>query len=386
MRVLKICLNTWEKESRDQRELNVCKELEMDTVVLAKGNADDRGREEYVNGFRVYRYTTRPISNVPTLVNRIISIFQWAKYASELRADIITGHDIGGWTIGWISLLFRQKDKPLLVYDSHEFELGRNTKRNRIQIAFLKFWEKKVIEKSVFTIVVNDSIADELVDMYKLKKRPVVVRNIPDRWDIDPLICKQIRKNLERDYGEGYYILYHGMVCRNRGIEQLSRAIKGLDDVKLLIIGNPESDSYLDELNVNYFSKIKNQVFLMSAVPHDVLWKYIGAVDLSVAPIIPKYRSYYYALPNKLFESVQVGTPLLVSDLPEMRKIVKGYQIGECVDAENIEKLRDGILRMKRNGKEPYIDKIKKASEELTWDTEKKALIQAYKGIMTFKK
>lgn len=202
MRVLKICTGTWENASRDQRELNVCRELGAETVVLAKGNREDRGREDTVDGFTVFRYTTRPYKHIPILVNRVLSIFQWAKYAGTLDADIISGHDIGGWTIGWLSKFFTRK-RPIFVYDSHEFELGRNTKRSKLQLAAIKLWEKKVISLSAFTIVVNDSIADELVKIYKLKERPVVVRNIPNKWEIDAVVCAETRKELEKMFRGG---------------------------------------------------------------------------------------------------------------------------------------------------------------------------------------
>ena len=203
MRVLKICTGTWENASRDQRELGVCRELGADIIVLAKGNIDDRGRKETVNGFSVVRYTTRPCKKLPISINRIFSILYWAKYASTLGADVITGHDISGWTIGWLSKFFNRKNKPIFVYDSHEFELGRNAKRNWIQLALIKMWEKKVINDSAFSIVVNDSIADELVRIYKLNKRPVVIRNIPNKWDVDLKVCEETRRELEKMLGGG---------------------------------------------------------------------------------------------------------------------------------------------------------------------------------------
>lgn len=205
MKILKICTSTWENASRDQRELSVCRELGAETIILAKGNAKDRGRADTVNGFHVLRYTTRPYTHIPVPVNRLLSIFKWAKYASTLQADIISGHDIGGWTIGWLSQFYNRKKTPVFVYDSHEFELGRNAKRNKLQIAAIKFWERKVIRDSAFTIVVNDSIADELVKIYGLKERPVVVRNIPNKWMIDPDVCKETRKELEKMFGGGVH-------------------------------------------------------------------------------------------------------------------------------------------------------------------------------------
>lgn len=202
MNVLKICCSRWENASRDQRELNTCKELGYEVSVLAKGEPGDKGRKEMVNDFLVYRYTSRPCAHLPNLINRVISAFQWARFARHLNPDIITGHDIDGWTVGLLTKFFCKK-KPLLIYDSHEFELGRNVRRSRCRLALLKFWERIVIRKSVYTIVVNDSIADELVNIYKLKERPIVVRNIPNKWKINHDECEATRRELERMFENG---------------------------------------------------------------------------------------------------------------------------------------------------------------------------------------
>ena len=58
MKILKICTSDWKNASRDKRELSVCRELGMDVAVLAKGNVDDKGRVDEVDGFKVLRYTT----------------------------------------------------------------------------------------------------------------------------------------------------------------------------------------------------------------------------------------------------------------------------------------------------------------------------------------
>lgn len=381
MVVLKICLSYWENASRDQRELCVCRELGADVLVLAKGQETDRGRVDNVNGFRVHRYTTRPYKRIPTLLNRVISVFQWAKYAGSLNADIISGHDIGGWTIGWLSRFYSKKNRPKLVYDSHEYELGRNIKRNFLQKSIIKIWEKIVIRKSIFTIVVNDSIADELVKVYNLKEKPVVVRNIPNRWNIREDVTKKVRQELLDAFSGRYILIYHGSICKNRGIEQILFAIREHPDNNLLIVGNFESSEYKKDLE-ELIMPVKSQVIVKRAVPHDELWKYIGAADICVAPIIPKYKSYYFALPNKLFEAIQARTPLLVSDLPEMRKIIKEYEIGEVMNTLNLEDVCSKISVLIKNGKEYYRDNLEKAANELVWDKEKEKLSKVYKKII----
>lgn len=206
MLLLKISINDWTNASHDQRELFVCKDLGMDVKVLAKGKKSDKGRIDYIDGFEVHRMTSRPIRWIPISVNRIFSIFIWAKYARSLHPDIISGHDLSGLVIGWIAGVFIRKERrPKFVYDSHELEIGRNAKRNWIQIFLIKHLERFMIERSEFTIVVNDSIADELVKLHKLKKRPVVVRNTPNLWEVDPEICKFVRKDILEKLGGGVY-------------------------------------------------------------------------------------------------------------------------------------------------------------------------------------
>lgn len=205
MLVLKICINEWENASRDQRELMVCRELGADVKVIAKGSGYGRGvLIDHVAGFEVHRLSSRPFKHLPVLFNRILSIFMWAAYARKMHPEIISGHDLGGWTIGWLSGLFiKNSQKPKLVYDSHEFEAGRSAKRSKFQTKVIIYWERFMIKRSAFMIVVNESIADEVIKLHKLHERPVVVRNIPLKWDVDRDVCTEIRGRILRDLSGG---------------------------------------------------------------------------------------------------------------------------------------------------------------------------------------
>ena len=208
--VLKLVSNTWEKESRDKRELSVFRELGYETLVMAKGDAGDKGRADEVDGFRVLRYSTRPLGEkAPVQINRFVSVLVWPSYVRRIRPDVISAHDLlPALIIAWLSTWF-QKKKPKLIYDSHEFELGRNTggKRSRLTTWMIGKTEKFLMKRCVLSIMVNDSIADEVQRIHKLKERPLVIRNVPEYWNIDPEICKQTRKELLEQFdipGGGY--------------------------------------------------------------------------------------------------------------------------------------------------------------------------------------
>lgn len=205
MLVLKICISEWKNASRDQRELSVCRELGADVKVLAKGSGRGRGVSvDHVAGFEVYRLSARPFNYLPISLNRILSVLMWAAYVRKMRPDIISGHDLGGLTIGWLSTFFlKQSKRPKLVYDSHEFEAGRSASRSRLQTKMIVYWERFMIKRSVFMIVVNESIADEVVKLHRLQERPVVVRNIPPKWDVDQKVCAEIRAQMLKKLSGG---------------------------------------------------------------------------------------------------------------------------------------------------------------------------------------
>ncbi|MBO4649758.1 MAG: glycosyltransferase [Clostridiales bacterium] len=387
MKVLKICIGTWENASRDSRELSVCRDLGAEIVVLAKGNADDRGREDEVNGYKVMRYTTRPYKKLPVGINRIISIFQWAKYAATLKADVITGHDIGGWTIGWLSKFYSKKKKPVLVYDSHEFELGRNSKRSKIQLGMIKFWEKKCIKKSAFTIVVNDSIADEIVKIYKLKERPVVVRNIPNRWTVDESVCAEKRKELLEMFPEkddAFLIMYHGAVVPGRDVERVIELVSINPEVKAVILGNC-SDEYKKKLTdlVDSFG-VNDRVAFHKAVPLVELWKYVGAVNVGMILARATCKNHLYSLPNKLFENIQAGTPVVCPNYPAFKSIVEKYKNGLMCDPEDMNSINECVDKLRTDNKlyNELKDNALKAKEELNWEKERNLLISAYSDLL----
>ena len=77
-------------------------------------------------------------------------------------------------------------------------------------------------------------------------------------------------------------------------------------------------------------------------------------------------------------------TPLIASDLPEQRRLIRGYDIGLLVDPEKPEDVAAAIRRM-RGDQEFYAackENLKRAKRELCWENEKTALKEAYRRIM----
>ena len=386
---LKIVLNKFKDASRDKRELSVVNTFNIDIFIMAKGEYNYKSNSD---GYNVHRRTTRPLGNVNWLVklNRLISVFTWANYGKKLKPDCISCHDLSALFIGWLSTWFIPKDKkPLLVYDSHEFEIGRNTggKRSKYAKHIISKVEKYLMKKCAFSMMVNDSIADEVQRIHKLKERPVVVRNIPNYWVVDKNICIKRRKEIcarLRVSDNSFIVMYHGGIMRNRGIEVLLASIQRNKNLVAMILGDGEP-SYLEQLKqMAEQLQISNRVLFHDAVPIDVLWQYVGAADVGMITIPPASKSYYFMLPNKLFENIQSLTPIIGSNFPEITKIVNKYDIGILVNPENVEEIVDAVEKM-RTDKELYYkfkNNLKQAKEDLCWENESKILEEAYAKIL----
>lgn len=386
--VLKIAPSEWINESRDKRELGVVKELGAEVLVMAKGRKS--GVVDQVDGFDVYRMSTRPLGTyVPPAFNRIVSIFTWAHQVRKIGPQIISGHDLPALLIGYLSGIFiSRKRKPKLVYDSHEFELGRNVKRSRAALLVILHLERFLMKRCAFSIMVNDSIADEVRRIHHLKQRPVVVRSIPENWEIDDRVCQEIRQKLlyaAESPGRAILLMYHGMICSGRGIENLIRAAALCKDVMLVILGNAENESYLETLQkMPACIRAGRRILFYPAVPAEQLWKYIGAADISMMPILPVTKSYYYALPNKFFESIQALTPVIASDLPEMKNLIERYGIGFTCRPGSVRDICRCIRCMcsDRTVYASYKENVRRAKEELNWENEKERLKKAYYKII----
>ena len=115
-------------------------------------------------------------------------------------------------------------------------------------------------------------------------------------------------------------------------------------------------------------------------MPLGELWKYLGAVDLSYSMIVGHSKSYFFALPNKFFESIQALTPVLSSSFPEMKRIVDQYGIGLTCDPEKIEVINSCVerFRIDRLFYNQCKQNLLKAKEELCWENERFVLQEAF--------
>lgn len=283
------------------------------------------------------------------------------------RVDIIYSNDLDTLPGCALGSLVRQKK---LIYDSHELFTEVPELINRPLVRFIwRAQEEIFIKRAQAVITVSEGIANELTKRYRIHKVEVI-RNLPVRTSTETFREKQPT------------LIYQGALNVGRGIELAIDMMKQLPCYKLLIVGTGDIEIKLRKqmLESNLFDRVQ---FLGQLTPENLrLITPTAWLGLSLEEDMG--LNYRYALPNKLFDYIAANVPVLVSDLPEMRKIVEEFEIGIVASSRNPIELANQVADLFDDKKryESISKNVKKAAEQLTWQNEEPKLLTLINGVI----
>ncbi len=258
-----------------------------------------------------------------------------------------------------------------LVYDSHEIfcevpELQANPSKKRI-------WEKLedwIVPKLKYCITVNQSIAKYFTDKYKTPF--IFVRNIPNYPKIENL---KTRSDLNLPIGKKIVILQGAGINVQRGAEELVEAFKYLDEnYLLLIIGSGDVIGQLKENAMQL--NLKDKIRFIGKMPASELRHYTSNANLGVTIDKDTNMNYHFSLPNKVFDYMHAGIPVLATRLPEIENVVSGNNIGVFIDNHDPKHIAEKIDSFLKSD-QYFICKSNThiAAAQFNWPTEKQKLI-----------
>ena len=124
------------------------------------------------------------------------------------------------------------------------------------------------------------------------------------------------------------------------------------------------------------------RVHVLPAVPPDQLLAWVASADVSAMPIQPTTINHRLSTPNKLFESLAVGTPIVASDMPGMAAVIRDTGCGVLVDPTQRESVVEGIADLLALEPEAMTDlraRCQRAAyDRYNWETESAALLGVY--------
>ncbi len=292
-----------------------------------------------------------------------------------LRNDIINCHSLHVLPIGVLIKIFYGSK---LIYDAHELETEVVGAKG-LKKVFAKIMEQMMMPFVDELIVVSDSIAHWYKAKYKLKN-VTVIKNIPNRQTGSMKIASNLLREKFNIPENDIVGIYQGVLSEHRGVREILNAfIESTPNKHIVFMGFA---GMADEVE-SAAKKYPNIHFLPAVKPEEVPL-YTSSADFGIHIIPNSCLNHYYCLPNKVYEYILSGIPPIVSDFPDMGKVVKDYDCGWCIEPSKkgltkvLEMIDKDSIHNKKNN-------LLKASENYSWENQEDLYTPLYKRISNTK-
>jgi len=333
----------------------------------------------------LWSFLYKQLRNFLMIFHKLLSFLDYYQRSLEIvrqePADIYHAHDLNTLPVAyWAKRLTGGK----IVYDSHELYVERNKPKPSSNVG--KYLVSKIeaflIHRSDVVITVNESIAKELARRYGIRT-PHVIMNTP-LLATDP--CRDQNYSLRVLLRIPYcykLILYSGGITFGRGLAQVIKSLRYLPFCYFVMMGYGLSD-YIEYLKrIAKEQGVSSRISFFGPVPSKEVVLFASSADLGIAPIENVCLSYYYCSPNKVFEYILAGLPVVASNFPELKRIVEGYNLGKTFNPEDPKDIAAAINDV-LSDKARYEEMRKNALEAakvFNWENESKKLLAIYRNL-----
>jgi glycosyltransferase involved in cell wall biosynthesis len=285
---------------------------------------------------------------------------QWKAQARQAAAavdyDLVHAHDYNTLELG---TELAEATGARLLYDAHEYWSGRPRYGRPAPFQHLReiAQERQLGARADVVLTVSDGIARLFEDQFGWRHVSVVRNTFP----LEPSWITRI----EAPRG----IVYAGRICEDRDLETVAAAAQDLAPLRITVAGP------LDETFVSKYSI--GTVQIRNALPLAEVDRLIAAEGLALVTLADRGVNHRLAMPNKLFQAVRMGVPVVATDLPEIGECVRAYGLGTLYRAGDptslVEAVREAIARYPE-----LVRRVRAAAPLLSWDVDSRVLRGVY--------
>jgi glycosyltransferase involved in cell wall biosynthesis len=354
----------------DQRVHKVCTFLNthgFDVALIGRKNNQSLPLEE--RSYKCERIQCWFNKGIPLYAEFMLKLF--AKLLTK-RAEIFLSNDLDTLLPNFLVSNFRNKK---LVYDSHEYFTGVPELEN--SLTKKKIWrslEKLILPRLKHAYTVNQSIASLYQSEYGIKMK--VVRNVP---------VLQPETEITRQFypADKTILLLQGAgINEERGAEELVQSMTLLpENFKLYLIGSGTCWNKLKSLTSEL--GLHQKVELIEKLPFRELRNYTSQAHLGLSLDKPISTNYKLSLPNKIFDYIHAGIPVLSSSVVEVEKIINDFEVGTTITEVTPNAIAKAIMEIFTNPGlyNQWRNNTRKAAEELCWQKEEKVLEEIFSAV-----
>lgn len=353
----------------DQRVRKVCATLtEMGFKITLVGRRRPHSKK-FQRPYKTRRFRLLFNSGALFYANFNVRLFFYLLFK---RTDIILANDLDTLWPAWVVGQWRNKE---VVYDSHEYftEASGLTGRpfpKRIWTSI----EKRIFPKLKRVYTVNESIAKIYRELYQVDVK--VVRNVPPKWERGGILS---REELGLPIDKKIILLQGAFIDHDRGCLEAVESMQYVENAMLLVIGEGQAIPEAKELILKL--QLEDRVEFKPRMSFEDLRNYTALADLGLSLDRPDHLNYKLSLPNKIFDYIQSRTPVLVSALPELKRVMDQYNIGLVAEDHDIHTLAKLMQRALDQPDASWAGELERAAKENNWEQESKVIREIYNGI-----
>ncbi len=279
--------------------------------------------------------------------------------------DILLANDLDTLPANYLA---SKHYRRVLAYDTHEFFTEMAELYNRPFVK--KIWqhiENFLFPKVKYILTVNNSIA--ALYKQKFKKELVVLRNIPSLEYMESTTV-----NFSFTTNKKILLVQGAGLNPNRGLEELIQAIPLIDDTFILVIAG--SGLIIDDLKKQSAALLNNRIFFTGLLTPPQLQQLTKKAWCGFSLDKPLNINQQCSLPNKLFDYIAAGIPVITSNITEVAAIVNEYRIGKIVDNITPQAIAAAVTSFAADAElyQQYKANTVTAAAALNWNNEKKIL------------
>ena len=337
-------------------------------------------------GFNVHVIARRfsnslPLDNYTFSAERIHCVFrsgfmQFAEFNTRLffkllfkKTNYYLANDLDTLVPNYVVSKLRKKK---IFYDTHEYYTGvPELKKAPVKKNIWKFFEDWIFPKLPVVYTVNNSVKKKYQDEYG--NEISIIRNVP-------VTVYSIPKPLPEKWKNKTILLMQGIgINPGRGGLELLETMKYLPDTyHLVYIGGGTDWEKISEMREKW--DLTEKVDMISKLNPSELKQYTPLAHLGFTLDGFENINFLFNLPNKLFDYIHAGVPVIATALPEVKSIIEQYECGICLKSQSPRLIAKEIEELV-NDKQRYQtlkNNTVPAARELCWENEKQKLMAIY--------
>jgi glycosyltransferase involved in cell wall biosynthesis len=373
-------------DTRVMREATALRDAGFAVTILDLEDDLTRPAEEDLGRIHV-KHIMKPNWLLParSRVGHLIKSTQKLVYTTiqliRMPADIYHAHDDNALAACYIAARWHHK---LLIFDAHEFPLNSlsDIRWSWLRGLLINLFTR-MIRNCARIITVSSPIAREICHLYQIPQVSLI-RNLP----VYQAIPKSDRLRQHLGLNPGVKVaLYQGNIDSERGLDKLVHTAKFLDRDMVIVMMGKGVGVTPSQLNSLIMSEgVSDRVKILPPVPYTELLHWTASADIGLNVLPPNYSlSIQMCLPNKFFEYLMAGLPVLSSQLPAVAEVINTYDVGQIVSSlapAEIAAAINAMLEDQAALERMHRNALEVAQYDLSWEKESQELIRLYSDLL----